>query len=344
MKTLKTIGLVLAGLLFLIVLVSLFLPKHYHIERSIIIEKNVEVPFNIVKDFKLWDFWSPWHDIDTAMKKTYSETKGEVGSWYSWESQNPDAGKGKITITKLVTNELIEDELAFEGVGTSMATYTFESVENGTKVIWVLSNGHSDMPWYMVVPSKYINLMMESFVGPDFEKGLQNLKTYSESQVEPETIAGFAIEERMMNSIQIAGYRSKLKTSQMTSANFAKWFALLSQELSQQNIKPAGPAMTIYHQYGPKEVDIEAAIPVVSLGTNKGPIVFRETTPSKVMVVKYYGDYNKVENVYIAAYDYLKAKGKSSMGAPMEIYITDPGIEKDTTKWLTEIVFPLDSI
>jgi effector-binding domain-containing protein len=61
-----------------------------------------------------------------------------------------------------------------------------------------------------------------------------------------------------------------------------------------------------------------------------------------VLVVKYYGDYNKVESVYIAAYDYIKAKGKASTGAPMEIYITDPGMEKDTAKWLTEIVFPLD--
>jgi effector-binding domain-containing protein len=28
-------------------------------------------------------------------------------------------------------------------------------------------------------------------------------------------------------------------------------------------------------------------------------------------------------------------------GAPMELYVTDPMMEKDTAKWLTEIVFPI---
>jgi effector-binding domain-containing protein len=342
MKIFKAIGLVLSGLLFIVVLIALFLPGSYHIERSIIIEKDASVPFGMAKDFRSWDKWSPWHEIDTNMQKTYSETTGEVGSWYSWNSENPDAGKGKITITHIEDNSLIENELAYEGMGSSIATYKFEPVNNGVKVTWGLHGDGKHMPWYMLIPSRYYNLMMDNMMGSAFEKGLQKLKVVCESTPDAETIAGYAVEKRTMGGIKIAGIRAKLKTSEMTSASFAKWFALLSQELSQQNIEPAGAPMTIYHQYGTNEVDIEAAIPVVTLGSDKGPVVFRETAPSSVLVVKYYGDYNKVENVYMASYDYIKEKGMSSKGAPMEIYITDPGIEKDTAKWLTELVFPLD--
>jgi effector-binding domain-containing protein len=342
MKILKTIGLVLAGLLFLIVLISVFLPGSCTVKRSIVINKKAMVPFGIVKDFKSWDKWSPWDELDPNMQKTFSETSGEVGSWYQWDSKNPDVGKGKITILKLIDNELIEDELAFEGMGTSLATYTFEPTGESVKVTWALTGNSSELPWYMIVPYKYFSLLSDKFIGPDFEKGLNKLKTLSESMPDIETIAGYAIEERQITGMNLSGIRSKMKTSDMSSARFAKWFAQLSQELSQQNIQPAGAPMTIYHEYTPTEVDIEAAIPVLSLGKNEGPVVFREMPPIQALVVKYYGDYSKVENVYIAAYTYLKEKGKSSTGAPMEIYITDPGIEKDTAKWLTEIVFPLD--
>jgi effector-binding domain-containing protein len=344
MKILKTIGLVLAGLLFLIVLVSLFLPSTYHVERSVVINKKADVPFGIVRDFKAWDLWSPWHELDSTMPKTYSETMGEVGSWYQWDSKNPNVGKGKITITAIKENESIENELAFDGMGTSIAAYTFAPEGEGTKVTWSLEGNCSGLPWYMIVPCKYFNLMMDKMVGADFEKGLNKLKTLCESMPEQETITGFAIEERQMPALVISGIRSKVKTTEMSSALFAKWFALLSQELSHQNLQPTGAPMTIYHAYGPKEVEVEAAIPVQTAGNNAGPVVFWNMPSTKALVVKYYGDYNNVESVYAATYTYLKGKGQSSSGAPMEIYITDPGIEKDTAKWLTEIVFPLDSI
>lgn len=344
MKILKTIGLVLAGLLFLIVLISVFLPSTYHVERSIVINKKPAVPFGLIKNFKDWNQWSPWHARDTQMQILYSETTGEIGSWYQWESSNPDVGRGKMTITKLAENQLIEMAFSFDDMDPEAVTFKFEPAGDGVKITWAMDGGCSGMPWYWVVPGKYFGLMMDKFIGPDYEKGLNNLKTISETMPDAETIAGFEIEYRNLNPMLISGIRSKIKTSEMTSAAFAKWFAMLSQELSQQNIEPAGPPMSIYHEYGPKEVDIEAVIPVKSIGTNKGPVAFRVLTPTNTMVVKYFGDYNNVEMVYIAAYDYLKQHGKSSTGAPMEIYVTDPGMEKDTAKWLTEIVFPLDSI
>lgn len=342
MKILKTIGLVLAGLLFLIVIISFFLPGSYHVERSIVIKTDVGIPFTLAKDFREWDKWLPWHKLDTAMAKTYSDNQGSEGSWYSWDSENPQAGKGKVTIIKLTENEYIENEMAFDGMGTSVATFRFEPVEEGTKVTWGLDGNGKGMPWYWQIPSKYFNLMMDGMVGKDFEKGLATMKEVSESMPASEKIAGFDIEERVMAPVKLAGIREKIKTTEMNSNLFGKWFGQISQAMQKQKLTPAGAPRTIYHQYGPKQVEVEAAIPVAELGKDEGIVIFHETPQTNVLVVKYYGDYSKVESVYMAAYDYIKAKGKSSTGAPMEIYITDPMMEKDTAKWLTEIVFPLD--
>jgi effector-binding domain-containing protein len=342
MKFLKTAGLVIAGLLFLLVLISFFLPGSYHVERSIVINADASVPFALAKDFKEWDKWSPWHEIDPAMKKTYSEIQGEVGSYYTWDSENPNAGKGKVTITGITNNQIIENKLEFDGMGVSTAKYVFEPVDGGTKVIWSLEGNGEGMPWLWKIPSKYFNLMMDGMVGKEYEKGLQKLKEISEATPKGETVAGFSTEQRSINSMKIAGIRKKVKTSEMSSALFGKWFAEISQVLSSQGLKPIGAPMTIYHSYAPTEVEVEAAIPVESLGKNTGVTLFRETEAMKAFVVKYYGGYNNMESVYNATYDYLAQKNMSSKGAPMEIYITDPGMEKDTSKWLTEIVFPLD--
>lgn len=342
MKIIKSLGLVLLGLIFLIVLISFFLPSTYHVQRSTTIQTNASVPYSLVKDYREWDKWSPWHELDTAMKKTYSETSGEEGSWYTWDSENSQAGKGKITLVKLIPDQYIENAMEFDGMGVSTASYKFEPEGDGVKVTWSLDCEGKGMPWYLIVPSKYFNMMMDRMVGPDFEKGLAKLKTLSESMPKTEKIAGFDTEERLVPSMKLAGIRAVIKTSALSGNTFGKWFAQISQTLQQQKLQPEGSPMTIYHKYGEKEVEVEAAIPVVDLGANAGDVVFHETAATKALVLKYYGDYKNISGVYDAAYNYFETKGISSKGAPMEVYITDPGMEKDTAKWLTEIVFPLD--
>lgn len=342
MKILKTIGLVFAGLIFLIVIISFFLPGSYHVERATVINADAAIPYNMAKDFREWDKWSPWHKIDTLMVKNYSEIQGTEGSWYTWDSKNPDAGKGKITITKLKENEFIENEMAFDGMGVCTATYKFEPAEGGVKVTWTLDGEGKGMPWYMIIPSKYFNLAMDNMVGKDYEKGLAALKELSEAMPKTEKVAGFNIEERVLEPIMVAGVRTKVKTADMNGNNLAKWLGQVTQVMQQQKLTPAGAPRTIYYEYGPDGIDVEAAIPVASPGKESGSVKFHEMPQITAMVLKYYGDYSKIEAVYMAAYDYIKAKGKSSKGAPMEIYVTDPMMEKDTAKWLTEIVFPLD--
>jgi effector-binding domain-containing protein len=38
---------------------------------------------------------------------------------------------------------------------------------------------------------------------------------------------------------------------------------------------------------------------------------------------------------------FILEKGKHPSGPPRELYLSDPILEKDTAKWLTEIVFPV---
>jgi hypothetical protein len=172
MKLLKKIGLVLAGLLVLLVLISFFLPSQVHVERSRTLAGPPEAAFAQVNTLKNWETWSPWHRIDPKNTTyVFSEKPDGEGAWYSWKSPNPNVGNGKLTVTKSLPGELVEADLDFEGMGTSKSGYHFQPDGNGTKVTITMD---SDMSRPFVV-GRYMGLMMDKMLGPDFEKGLANL-------------------------------------------------------------------------------------------------------------------------------------------------------------------------
>lgn len=342
MKILRLIGVSLAGILFLLVLISFFLPSSFYFERSTVVNTKPHIPYKLVSNFKEWDKWSPWNQLDSNMKKEYSTTSGEKDTWFAWSSENPDAGSGKMTITELAQDKRVQIDFVFEDMGHSEIVFAFDEVEGGTKITWSIGGDGKGMPWYFVVPSKYFHLFMEGLMEKDFNQGLAKLKEVSEATPQGDQVAGFDVEERMMNPMILAGVRSVVTHAELNGNTFGKWFAQITQTLSAQQIKPAGPPVTIYHNYGPKSVDVEAGFPVEKAGTNQGAVVYHDVAGYNALVLKYYGGFGDMEPVYMAAYDYIKQQGKASNGAPMEIYLTDPGMEKDTSKWLTEIVFPLD--
>ena len=59
MKTLKIVAIVLVTLVVVFVLVGLWLPKEFKIERTVRVQAPVELVFDQVNDLKNWEQWSP---------------------------------------------------------------------------------------------------------------------------------------------------------------------------------------------------------------------------------------------------------------------------------------------
>ena len=174
MKTLKIIGIVLAVLIILFFGIALLLPSDVHVERSLVIPASSEVVYNQINDLQQWQKWSPWHQMDPNMKVTYEgESKGE-GASYSWSSDK--VGNGKLTIVEAHPHQYIATDLDFTGQGKARAYYRFENSSEGTLVTWGFDADMGQNPI-----AKYMGLMMDSMIGSDFEKGLQNLKTHVQS-------------------------------------------------------------------------------------------------------------------------------------------------------------------
>ena len=100
--------------------------------------------------------------------------------------------------------------------------------------------------------------------------------------------------------------------------------------------------MTIYHSDSETNWEIDAAVPVDKSGKADGKVMPGEIKAGNAIVAHYYGAYNKMSDAWRGLKKYMADNKKIKTGAPWEQYMTDPGAEKDTAKWLTNIYFPVE--
>lgn len=164
-----------AVLLLLLVLVAFLLPRHYRIERSLVMKARPEAILAQVADLRMWKNWGAWQERDPGMKLSYSEKSSGVGAWSAWESKSE--GNGKMTITSTTPTKVAYD-LEFPDFGSKSQGYMELIPEGaGTKVVWVDGGDLGMNPM-----SRWFGLCLERFIGPDFERGLSNLSKKVEAK------------------------------------------------------------------------------------------------------------------------------------------------------------------
>ena len=171
LKILKWVGI----FIILLLVISLFLPKKYYVERSNVINADVSKIFPLVIDLHKWNSWSPWYEMDTTAKMEFQNGGIGKGVSYTWESNNKNVGKGKMEIVDVVPNSKVATVLYFDGMGSSKANFDFFPQGANTKVVWSFECNTDDAPVLMRPISKYMGFFMDGMLGPDFEKGLKKL-------------------------------------------------------------------------------------------------------------------------------------------------------------------------
>ena len=70
---------IILAVIGLLIVLTLFAPKTYSVNRNIIIHRKTPEVFNYLKLIKNQDYWSPWKKKDPNMKQEFTGTDGEVG-------------------------------------------------------------------------------------------------------------------------------------------------------------------------------------------------------------------------------------------------------------------------
>src|SRR3990172_8940809 len=160
MKTLKKIGIGLIVLLLILLVISFFLPSKIKVERSIVVKASADTIFKQINNFKNWEQWSPWQNIDPDMETVYSGNVEGVGATSEWKSKNPNVGNGRMEITASTPNESVVLSIDFTGHGVSTGYFNITPEGEDTKVVWSM-----DMDMGTNPISKYFGLMMDRMIG-----------------------------------------------------------------------------------------------------------------------------------------------------------------------------------
>ena len=175
MSLLKQIVGALLGLVAVIVGAGFFLPSNVHVEREVTINAAPAEVFALVSDFEAWEAWSPWAKIDPEAEMTI--TGSGIGQKMAWASENPQVGNGTEEIVALESPSYLKNHLEFGGQGIADAVFKLTPEDGATRVIWSLDTDMREgAPVWLQPINTYVGFFMNSMVGQDYEKGLQNLK------------------------------------------------------------------------------------------------------------------------------------------------------------------------
>lgn len=175
MLTIILIALAVLVVAFVIVVASR--PADFRVVRSVTIPAAATVVFERVNDLHKFQDWSPWAKIDPNCKLTYDGPTAGVGASFAWAG-NKQVGEGRMTVIESRPGELVRFRLEFlkPFKANNTAEFDFKSAGNQTEVTWSMYGKNNFM-------FKAMGLFMDcdKMVGPDFEKGLANLKSVVET-------------------------------------------------------------------------------------------------------------------------------------------------------------------
>lgn len=334
MKVLKVLGILLLVVVVIWLIASLILPKEMNIKVEETIEAPVSVVWDQVSSFEKADKWSPWYDYDPNMKVTFNGESGSVGSSMSWDG-NKDVGSGTMTMTSSdMENHVIENNVKHDfGEGNSKMELT--EVDGKTTVVmsYIEKQG---VPWNVMGTLSGAEKMMTGV----FKKELGLLKALAEEEANkvPEPVV-YTVEEVQREATKYVGKKEVMKFADLTSEYFGEKMGTLSALVMD---KMVGAPSALYWTYDEENMQSEMTV-AMPVNMDKAPAgyEFYEQPAGTYITVDYFGPYDGMKPAHETLGAYMAEKNLSMAGAAMEEYITDPMTEKDSSKWLTRISYPV---
>ena len=337
----KSLKFILFLLLFLLLAGSSYVavqPNSYDLSRTRTISAPVSVIYNTVEDFRQWEPWSPWKEKEPTLYLKYPEKTAGVGGSYSWTGKD---GKGTMKTLVAVPNDSLLQELKFEQFPASQVYWNFEyKSPNSTEVTWGMKS--DDVPFVL----KFFALIsggMDKMIGPDYEKGLENLDTHLQKQM-----AVYSIEDHGV--IDYGGgfylYVTSSTTPENISMTMEKNYAALYNYMSVNNIESNGHPMSLYQFRNPEDgsMIMSCAIPVRQNYRIKDAsgILCGYMPRTKTLKTTLKGNYKNLEEAWAIGYQNMtKMNLRPSKLKPFEIYLTNPQEKPNPANWVTELLIPI---
>ncbi len=332
-KLLKILIIILVLIAIAAIALMFFSPKKLVFEESITVDAPSMTVFNMVNDFKQWEAWSPWKDMDPEAINTYTDKSAGVGAKWSWVG-NDQVGEGSQTITTSESGKLIKTVLTFSGWdGESGTEWNFTPEGDKTKVSWGFDGAETPFVF------RPFNLLMKSGLKKTYVNGLNKIKDLAEDRAKNRKYIGYVVNEVYQGTTNYVMNRQVVKVQDINNFFTTNVGALL-QKAQGVEMEMTGKPSALFYSWDETNgtTDMAAAIPVAAPVAIPGAIT-QTLSDGKAVQVDYYGDPDKSEVAHQAIEYYMNDKGLLVNYPIVQETVTDPLEEKDMSKWLTKITY-----
>lgn len=314
----------------------------YDIQDSMVIPAPPEVVFNKVNDYKSWESWGPWKKEDSSLIVTYAEKTSGKGASYSWNG----AINGAVTTTKVIPNKQIEQKVLMRtsmGERNSIMYWSFDEVENGTKVTWGRKGEHT------LMDKAYLSIKDDNF----------NSRLHKMNTIGLTALAENVEDDMKKYAINVDGVTQYGGGYYMYTTSVAKQDELDEKTKSMMDevmgfvtrnkLNMAGKPFTIYNEIdnANNTVIFSTGVPVREqvITPENSPVVCGYMEPVSTVKTTLKGNYKHLAETYTKTRQYIE---KNDLQADpdrkmFEVYITDPEKEPNPANWVTEVYIPIIS-
>ncbi len=333
---LKKILIGIAGVIVVLLIIGFVLPGKMELSKSISINAPTGYVFEEINTLENNPKWSYWNNLyKDNMKVAYGDIKSGVGAISEWDGS--ESGKGKMTITESIPDKSIKMELDFMEQGTAQSWYTFEPDGEGTKITtgFVSDTGMNPI-------GRWMGVFMKPEMEKAFDYNLNKLKEIAEAK--PKFSVQFSeVTTTPINYVGIPATSVSTEDIDAMSAQMAKSYGELATALGKAKVEITGPAFCIIQKWdeATKLTDFVCAFPVAANAKVPAKYKIMQTESMPAVKTVHTGAYDNLGNTHEQIGKYLEFKKLEMSGSVLEIYVTDPEVEKDTSKWITEIYYPI---
>jgi effector-binding domain-containing protein len=324
MRILKKIVLFAVVLVGLLAGIGMLLPRKVHVERAIDIGAPQATVFALVDGYKMFNRWSPWHPLDPDAKYTYEGPDFGVGAKMSWASEKKELGSGSQRVIESRPPEQVQVALDFGDGGGGISQWDLTPEAGGTHVVWSVDVDMGAGP-----VGRWFGLLMDRFIGNDYEKGLAGLKTVAESL--PGTDFGaLAVEAIEAKPVTVAFIPATSKRDDAAIASaIGAAYGQVATFMKKNALQQAGAAMTVCNRLDDAVYEFDAAIPVDRAPAKEvpadSPVKVRTTYAGRALKAVHKGSYHGLEHTYRQLEAWTAAHGYDAAGPAWEEYVSDPG-------------------
>lgn len=171
-----TILYVLLALVAVLLIGAYLRPRFVKVQRAQVIHAPASAIYPHIVSLEAFSHWSPWAGRDPNMDIRFSGPDQGVGNVMEWTSEVRNVGSGRQEITEAVENQKVKTALDFGAMGTAEAWWLLEEAGDQTTITWHLNADMGTSPI-----GRWMGMMMDKWVGGDYETGLSALKAKVEA-------------------------------------------------------------------------------------------------------------------------------------------------------------------